>query len=102
MEIQGTRRVHLLARLGLIWAALIAARLLQLQIVQHPKYRALARDQQEKTVEVRAPRGAILDRMGQRLALSLPVVSVCVNPLRLPDATMSANILANILDLDAK
>src|SRR5450755_1099995 len=102
MEIQGTRRVHLLAKLGFIWAVLIAARLLQLQIVQHGKYQALARDQQEKTVEVRAPRGAILDRMGQRLALSLPVVSVCVNPLRLPDPVFSANVLARILDLDPK
>ena len=102
MEIQGTRRVHLLARLGFIWAALIAARLLQLQIVQHAKYQALARDQQEKTVEVRAPRGAILDRMGQRLALSLPVVSVCVNPVRLPDPALAADILGRILELDAK
>ncbi len=100
MEIQGTRRVHLLARLGFLWAALIAARLLQLQIVQHAKYQALARDQQEKTVEIRAPRGAILDRMGQRLALSLPVVSVCVNPQRLPDPPLEADILARILDLD--
>jgi len=102
MEIQGTRRVYLLAKLGLLWAVLIAARLLQLQIVQHAKYQALARDQQEKTVEVRAPRGVILDRMGQRLALSLPEVSVCVNPLRLPDPPLEANILARILDLDAK
>lgn len=101
MEIQGTRRVHLLAKLGFLWAVLIAARLLQLQIVQHSKYQALARDQQEKTVEVRAPRGAILDRMGQRLALSLPVVSVCVNPLRLPDPPLAAHILARILNLDA-
>jgi len=57
MDTQGTHRVHLLARLGFRWAALIIVRLLQLQIVQHDKYRTLAQQQQEKIVEMRAPRG---------------------------------------------
>lgn len=101
MDTQGTRRVHLLARMGFLWAALIVFRLLQLQILQHDKYRTLAQQQQEKVVEVRAPRGTILDRAGQPLAMSLPVDSVCVNPSRVPDLSVASDILARILNLDA-
>ena len=100
MGIQDTQRVHLLARIGFLWAALIVLRLLQLQIVQHDKYLTLAQQQQEKIVEVRAPRGTVLDRTGQPLAMSLPVDSVCVNPLRIPDLSIAADILARMLSLD--
>jgi cell division protein FtsI (penicillin-binding protein 3) len=100
MNIHDTRRVHLLARLAFLWAALIAARLLQLQIVQHDKYLSQAQQQQEKVVEVRAPRGTIIDRAGQPLAMSLPVDSVCVNPVRIPDLSVASDILARILDLN--
>jgi cell division protein FtsI (penicillin-binding protein 3) len=102
MDTQGTHRVHLLARMGFLWAALIVVRLLQLQIVQHDKYRTLAQQQQEKIVEMRAPRGTILDRAGQPLAMSLPVDSVCVDPLRIPDLSVAADILGRILGLDSQ
>lgn len=101
MNTLATRRVHLLARLAFIWTALIVARLVQLQIVQHTEYKKLAQQQQEKTFELAAPRGAILDRWGQRLAMSLPAESVCVDPLRVPDLPMAADILSRILNLDA-
>ena len=96
-----TRRVYVLARLAFVWAALIAARLIQLQVVQHGEYQKLAQQQQQKLVEIQAPRGEILDRYGQRLAMSLPVESVCVNPLKVPDRAVAAEILAKILSLDA-
>ena len=41
------------------------------------EYQKLAREQQqEMVIEIKAPRGAILDRYGQRLAMSLPAESV--------------------------
>ncbi len=100
MDPLATRRVYMLVRVAFVWAALIAARLIQLQVVQHSQFAQLARDQQQKMEEIKAPRGAILDRYGQRLAMSLPAESVCVDPLRVPDAAIAADILANVLNLD--
>jgi cell division protein FtsI (penicillin-binding protein 3) len=101
MDTLAIKRVHLLARLAFIWAALIAGRLIQLQILQHGEYKRLAEQQQQRLVEVRAPRGMILDRHGERLAMSLPVESVCLNPLRVPDVSVAADILSKVLSMDA-
>jgi cell division protein FtsI (penicillin-binding protein 3) len=101
MDPLATRRVHMLVRVAFVWAALIAARLIQLQVVQHAQYAQLARDQQQKLEEIKAPRGAILDRYGQRLAMSLPAESVCVDPLRVPNVAVAAEILASVLNLDS-
>ena len=102
MDTLATRRVYMLARLTFVWAVLIVGRLVQLQIVQHGEYQRLALQQQEKLVELQAPRGAIVDRFGQRLAMSLPVESVCLDPLKVPDRALAAEILSKILDLDAR
>ena len=102
MDPLATRRVHMLVRVVFVWAALIAARLIELQVVQHGQYVQLARGQQQKLEEIKAPRGAILDRYGQRLAMSLPAESVVVDPLRVPDLSVAADVLANILDLNAR
>src|SRR5690242_5637176 len=101
MDTLATKRVHMLARLAFLWAVLIAGRLIQLQIVQHGKYKKLAGHQQERVIEVRAPRGMILDRHGERLAMSLLVESVCVDPLRVPDLSIASDILAKVLSLNA-
>ena len=102
MDTLATRRVYVLARLAFAWAVLIVGRLIWLQIVQHGEYQRLAQQQQEKVVELQAPRGAIVDRLGQRLAMSLPVESVCVDPLKVPDRAVASEILSKILDVDAK
>lgn len=51
---------------------LVIARLVQVQVVQAGPLRAEARSQQERTLEVPANRGAILDRGGEPLVLTLP------------------------------
>src|SRR5260370_27426291 len=43
----------------------------------------------------------ILDRSGQRLAMSLPAESVVVDPLRIPDLGIASDIFSKILNLDA-
>jgi cell division protein FtsI (penicillin-binding protein 3) len=101
MNTLATRRVHLLARLAFVWVALIVIRLVELQVVQHGEYKKLAAQQQEKTLELQAPRGVIVDRLGQRLAISLPAESVCVDPLRVPDLAVAADILSKILNVDS-
>ena len=96
-----TKRVHVLVRVAFLWAALIAARLIQLQVIQHPKFAEMAREQQQRVDEIKAPRGAILDRYGQRLAMSLPAESVVVDPLRVPDLSVAADVLSKVLNLDS-
>ncbi len=97
-----TKRVHMLVRVAFIWAALILGRLIQLQIIQHSQFAEMAREQQQKVEEIKAPRGSILDRYGQRLAMSLPAESVVVDPLRVPDVSVAAEILSKVLNLDAR
>jgi cell division protein FtsI (penicillin-binding protein 3) len=102
MDPLAIRRVHVLVRVAFVWAALIALRLVQLQVVQHRQFAQLANDQQQKLEEIKAPRGAILDRYGERLAMSLPAESVVVDPLRVPDLGVASDILASVLDLDSR
>jgi cell division protein FtsI (penicillin-binding protein 3) len=83
-----------------LWAAAICAKLVSLQIVQHAKYEAIARSQQEEKVDLRAPRGSIFDRNGQPLALSVPVDSVSVNPQQIGNIRLAAEVLGNTLNLD--
>lgn len=98
-----TRSVRRLMILGLgltAWAFVIVCRLFVLQVYQHDKYQRLAQLQQEKVEEIPAERGTIFDRNGQKLAMSVRTDTVCVNPLRIPDLSTAAEILARSLSLD--
>lgn len=83
-----------------VWGAAIAANLIYLQVIRHDDYLRQARRQQERVVEIPAPRGTITDRNGQLLAISVPVASISVNPQQLPDLDVAADILSRILELD--
>src|ERR1051326_2997591 len=100
MNEQSIRRVQFLARGLFLWAVLILARLVWLQVIDHDEYKRQALRQQEKMVEVQAERGKILDREGQSLAMSMPVDSVCINPMRVSDLSVAADILSTTLHLD--
>ena len=92
-----------LAILGLVlgvWVLILALRLVQLQVFSHEKYAHMAEIQQERLDPIEAPRGAILDRNGNYLAISSDVPVVCVNPLRIPDKDTAAALLAGVLNLD--
>jgi cell division protein FtsI (penicillin-binding protein 3) len=98
-----SKSLERLALLGLIlgaWVLALSLRLVQLQIFSHQKYVHLAEIQQEKLDPIEAPRGAILDRNGNYLAVSSDVPIVCINPLRIPDKDTAAALLAGILNLD--
>src|SRR4051812_25481365 len=49
---------------------------------------------------MQAPRGSIYDRNGAPLALSVPVESVSVNPMRMSNPRVASEILSNMLHLD--
>ena len=65
-------RLTVLSVLLVLWGAAIFSKLIVLQVLQHGKYSAIARSQQEHEVDIPAPRGTILDRNGQPLAISVP------------------------------
>ena len=99
-DTQAIGRLRILARICCIWGFVLLLRLVDLQVFEHENYTRLADQQQRRRVEVRAPRGEILDRNGHTLAMSLPVDSVCINPLKLADRALAAELLARVLDLD--
>lgn len=90
----------MLAGGALFWAALIICRLFYLQVVCYRSYREQAERQQERRVELLAPRGVICDRAGRLLAMSVQTDSVFINPRLLPDRPVAAEILARVLNLD--
>jgi penicillin-binding protein 2 len=62
---------------------ILALRLFQLQIVEHQKYKVLAKNNTTRTAITRAPRGIIYDRHGNILATSKQSLSVIVYPAAL-------------------
>jgi len=97
----GVRRLRFLTRIACIWVFLIVARLFHLQILSHEAYKQLAQSQQQKVLEVRAPRGTIYGRSGEALAKSTSRWSVVLNPRLVPNAEMTAELLSQVLELDA-
>ncbi|MGI9075401.1 MAG: penicillin-binding protein [Bryobacteraceae bacterium] len=98
-----TKSSQRLLHTGLIlcgWAFLILVRLFDLQVFAHDQYVKLGESQQEKLEVIDAPRGAILDRHGNYLAISSPSQFVVVDPQRIPNKEFAAALLARILDLD--
>src|SRR5207248_11789188 len=52
------------------------------------------------TSRTRAPPLSLHDALPISLAMSLPVDSVCINPLRVPDLALAADLLSRILEID--
>jgi len=93
-------RVKGVSALFVLLLAVMAARAFALQVVLSHKIVDKANRRFEHTVELTPYRGAIQDRGGHPLAVSLDVKSIAINArkLRNPDAT--ANQLAGILGVD--
>ena len=83
-----------------IWGAAISARLVQLQVLDHDLYKDRAEGQQERRVELQAPRGMIFDSRGRQLAVSVEVDSVWADPSQIADPESTAQSLAKALDLN--
>ncbi len=96
------RRFEVLLWVLFVWAGVIFARLVQLQIFRHDELLKVAQSQQQKKVAILPRRGAILDRMGQPLAKTLLAESVAVNPQKIPDVDQAARTLSSWLHLDRR
>src|SRR6185503_20724465 len=95
-----TQRLQWLLWALLAWAGIIFGRLVWLQVIRHDELLRMAEQQQQKIIEVQALRGSILDRTGQPLAKTLPADSALVDPQKIPDLKVAADILAHTLNLD--
>jgi len=87
------------------WSAVLLLRLVELQVVEHPSYKARALKQSQSKVAIRASRGDILDRHGRILAASLPVYTVKLSPVEKETPAQEADKvrkLRSVLDLTAK
>jgi cell division protein FtsI (penicillin-binding protein 3) len=80
---------------------LIAGRAIQLQVLQGDKLMKLGQRQHLKEWIVLPKRGAMFDRSGEPLALSMESQSVYARPHRIQDADNLAPALAKILNLRA-
>jgi len=96
----GQRRLIWLAGVVALWGAAIFWNLVNLEVIDHKEYVRIARRSQEIEIPLSAPRGAILDRGGQPLAMSVPTEKVTVNPLKVPDLQVASDLLALILHLN--
>jgi len=86
-----------LAVMGL--AGGIASRLYQLEVRSADAMQSRARRQHEREVEIWGRRGAIVDRRGRELAVSLDSSSLFAHPPRVQDPRRAASLLAPVLDL---
>lgn len=77
----------------------VAGRAFQLQVLQGDKLKRLGERQQLKEWIVLPKRGAVLDRVGEPLALSLEAQSVYARPHRVHQQEVLARSLAKILNL---
>ncbi|MEO6909291.1 MAG: penicillin-binding protein, partial [Edaphobacter sp.] len=83
------------------WTAVIGARLVWLQVVEHRHYVERAAMQQQRTFEVAPRRGVLYDRNLRELAVTVQVDSVYAVPLELGENRAStAEILARIVHRD--
>ena len=94
-------RTRLFALILTAWAAVVVARLVQIQIAQGSRYRARAARQQERRIEIAGSRGSILDREGRELAVSVEASSVYAIPDDVQKPRVVAETLAPLLDMPA-
>lgn len=98
-----TRRVWLPAAFFGLFGLVLCARLVQLQVLEHDRYAAEAKEGLTGTETIYARRGAILDRNGGVLATSVSTWDIYVNVRLWGDdeiATESSEILGTYLNVD--
>lgn len=83
-----------------VWAVIVGARLVQLQVYQADALREFAEKQQQRTIETTPRRGRILDRNGNELASSIEVQSVYVSPKTIDNPDQYAEPLARALHME--
>ncbi len=93
----GLQRLRVVRLLTVAGFLIVALRVVQLQGAAGQPYRTLGQEETVVQEVLPAPRGAIYDRQGQPLVLSVPVDKVVADPELLPDPARAAAKLAPLL-----
>jgi penicillin-binding protein 2 len=83
---RGGRLVVLRACLAIAGLVLVG-RLVQLQVIEGPRYREVAADERLRSIEVTPPRGRILDRRGVVVATNVAEYALAIVPGDLPSTS---------------
>ncbi len=94
-------RLILFGLLSTGWFAAVLVCLWDYQVRQAEHFNERAKKQHEGTIEIRAARGVIHDRLGEKLAFSTPVESIGVFPDQVPNPELTASLLSEILGISA-
>ena len=77
----------------------ISAKLVVIQGFDSARYAAVGASEWKHTVNLPAERGAILDRNGDELAMSVPQTTICADPHQVADPRAEAEKLAPVLGI---
>ena len=102
--VQSSSRLRLLVVFGLavVWMVAVLTRVSYLQLFRYREYLERANRQQERIIEISPMRGAIYDRNGRELAMSIPVDSCFADPDEISDPAMVARLLSHVLKTPAE
>jgi cell division protein FtsI (penicillin-binding protein 3) len=97
----GSPRRRLIAALVVIGVILLGliGRVAYLQTTEAENLRSAAADQWTRSVSIPAQRGTVFDRHGAELAMSVPAVTVSINPKLIENGIATVQILDDLLDL---
>jgi cell division protein FtsI (penicillin-binding protein 3) len=97
----GSPRRRLLVALVVIAVVLVGliGRVAYLQTTEADTLRSAATDQWTRSVTIPAQRGTVFDRHGAELAMSVPAVTVSINPKLIENGPATVQVLDDLLDL---
>jgi len=97
----GSPRRRLILALIVIGAVLLGliGRVAYLQTTEADNLRSAATDQWTRSVSLPAQRGTVFDRHGAELAMSVPAVTVSINPKLIENGPATVQVLDDLLDL---
>jgi cell division protein FtsI (penicillin-binding protein 3) len=90
-------RLLIIAGVAFLWMGAVFGRLTYLQLFRHGDYLARALRQQQRSFEITPERGAIYDRNGRPLAMSVPVDSAFGVPAEIADEHLAARLLSGVV-----
>jgi cell division protein FtsI (penicillin-binding protein 3) len=91
-------RLLIIAGAAFLWMGAVGVRLTYLQLYRHSEYLSRALRQQQRSFEITPERGAIYDRNGKPLAMSIQVDSAFAVPSEIADENLAARLLSGVVN----